>query len=129
MVDVAISIFTKYYIPVKFLKKKIVYDRFLYDTLIDLMISTGNHNLYNSMVGDFFLKLIPNNGLTIMLISNEDELRKRRDDVEQDKCLKLKIKLYKKIAKEFNILTLNAALPKYEVYHNIIKTLINDENK
>lgn len=124
-VDVVISVFTKYYIPVKILKKNIIYDRFLFDTLIDLMISTGKHKLYKSRIGDLFSKLVPVDGVTILLIGNEDELRKRRDDVKHDKCLSLKIKLYKEISEKYEISTIKTNGSEQQVHQEIKKSLMD----
>lgn len=68
--DTAIYTTTKVYIPIYLFRKKIIYDRFIYDTLVDLMVSTGNYDIYKSNIGNLFLKLIPENTSAVMLIAN-----------------------------------------------------------
>jgi len=119
LIDTLIFITNKIYIPMKLFKKTIVCDRFVYDAIVDLMISTGNYEIYKSKIGKLFLSLIPQNSRIIMLIANEEILRKRREDVMHDTTLNLKIKLYKKLADEFDILTIDAGLSIEEIQKNI----------
>ncbi len=106
-IDTLFFTIIKAYVPLKIFKKTIVCDRFVYDTLVDLMVSTRNYNIYSSIIGRLFLSLIPKNSKIIMLIADEKILRKRRDDVMHDKTLNLRIKLYKKLSEEFGILMIN----------------------
>jgi len=106
-IDTLVFTIIKVYIPLKILKRTIVCDRFVYDTIVDLMVSTRNYNVYNSIIGRLFLRLIPKGSKIIMLIADEEVLRKRRDDVMYDKTLNLRIRLYKKLAEEFDIFVIN----------------------
>jgi thymidylate kinase len=113
----------KIYIPMIIFKKCIICDRFTYDTLVDLMISTGNYSIYDSVIGKLFLSLIPPNSKIVMLITSEDFLRSRRDDVLFDKVLSLKIKLYLDIAKKFNIDIIDASLSIDKIHLELCKKL------
>lgn len=119
--DTLIFAILKVYIPIKLFKKTIICDRFVYDTLVDLMVSTGNYEIYNSIIGKLFVKLIPKNSKTIMLMADEDVLRQRRDDVREDKTLNLKIKLYRELSDEFGLPVVNAGLSVDEVYLKIVE--------
>jgi len=123
LVDTLIFTTIKIYIPIKLFKKIIVCDRFIYDTMIDLMISTGNYGMYGSGIGKLFLSLIPRNSEIIMLMVDEEILRKRREDVMYDKTLNLKIELYKKLAQEFNTPIIDAGLPVEEVQENLMRAI------
>lgn len=123
LLDTVIFTIAKVYIPIYFLRKSVVYDRFIYDTLIDLMVSTGNYDIYKSNIGNLFLKLIPENSNVLMLITDESTLRNRRDDVFYDETLSLKIKLYKNLSKKFNIPVIDASLPVEEVHNKIIEKI------
>ena len=95
-------------LPLKIRKKIILCDRFIYDTLIDLMISIKDYELIDSRISKLFLNLIPKkNSTIIMFMSNENILRSRRLNIKHDKNLNIKIKLYKKISFKYHIKLLN----------------------
>lgn len=123
LLDTFIFALAKIYIPVKIFKKTIVCDRFVYDTLVDLMTSTGNYSIYNTTIGKLFVRLIPKESKIVMLIADEDVLRKRREDIMEDKALNLKIKLYKKLTQEFNIPMIDASLSVEEVQDNLMRVI------
>ncbi len=123
--DTVIFTIVKVYIPLKVLNKNIVCDRFIYDTLIDLMVSTRNFDLYRSTTGKRFLSVLPKNSGSLMLIADENTLRDRREDIKYDMNLNLKINLYKKLAQKYKIPVINSNLPVNEVNMQILE-LINE---
>lgn len=122
-IDTLVLIIIKIYIPIKLFKKTIVCDRFVYDTIVDLMVSTRNYEIYKSKIGELFLGLIPKDSKIIMLVMDEEILKKRREDVMYDKTLNLRIKLYKKLAGEFGIPMIDASLPMEEVKKSLMRTI------
>ena len=122
-VDTFVFTIVKVYIPMKLFNKNIACDRFIYDTLIDLMISTENFDIYKSMLGKLFLRLIPENSSSLMLIADEDILKNRRADVKYDKTLNSKLRLYRKIAQQFEIPVINADLSINEVNLQIMRII------
>lgn len=123
-IDTVIFTLIKVYFPMKILGKNIACDRFIYDTLIDIMISTKDYNIYKSKLGKFFLSLIPKDCNIIMLIADEKALKGRREDVFYDKNLILKINLYEQLAKYFEIPVIKAELPVKKIQNKIFE-LIN----
>jgi len=123
LVDTFIIINIKVYFPLKFLKKRIICDRFIYDTIVDLMISTNNPNLLNTKIVGYFSRLIPKKSITFLLLSNEEILRERREDIKYDKLLKLKIDYYKILARFYNIITIKADLSIEDVQEIIANEL------
>lgn len=121
--DTLIFAIMKIYIPIKLLKKTIVCDRFIYDTIIDLELSTGENVINHSIMGRIFTKMVPKNTKTIMLIADEDVLRIRREDVLKDKTLGIKINLYRKLAQQFKIKMIEANLSIEEI-QNIFRRII-----
>lgn len=117
--DTVIFTILKVYIPIYILKKNIIYDRFVYDTLIDLMISTGNYETYRKITGKLFTKLVPKRSNIIMLLTNETALKNRREDIKHDKSLILRIKLYRQLSKIYNIKTVDASLSIDEIQNKI----------
>jgi thymidylate kinase len=99
------------YIPINLLNKHLVCDRFIYDTLVDLAISTGDFKINESITGKLLLKLLPGDSKFLVLITDEKTLQKRRYELSQDQNLKLKIQLYKTIAEEFDLPQIDASLP------------------
>jgi len=126
--DTMISTLLKMYLPVKLFKKCFIADRFVYDTLVDLMISTKNYTLYKDRIGKFFLRMVPKWSTTILLIANENELKKRRIDVLYDKTLSQKIFLYKALAEECNIPLVEADAGKEKVLKEILY-IVKHESK
>lgn len=101
-VDMVPAYFFKIFLPIK-LGYILVCDRFIYDTLVDLMIDLEDFEIYNKYPVKLFLKLIPDNNLTIFLCLDEETIRNRREDLEHDTTLNKRILAYEKISKEFNI--------------------------
>jgi len=120
--DILLFTITKIYLPL-INGKNIVCDRFVYDTIIDVMVSTNNQSFYKSKIAKMFLKLIPRKSTFIMLIADSDILRNRREDIKYDKTLDLKINYYSIVAKEFDIQYINASGSIEEV-NNILKGLL-----
>lgn len=81
----------------------IICDRFIYDTIVDLMIDLNNFNIHKEMIGKLFISLVPKNSYIILLDLEESIIRERRKDLINDKSLTMRRIAYTKIAKEFNI--------------------------
>lgn len=120
--DTMINTFFKVYIPVFIFKRNIIYDRFIYDTMVDLMVSTGIY-IGESFSGKLFLSLIPRNSISILLITDVETLRQRRDDVMYDKALEQKIDRYHKLSEKFNIPVVDANQPVENVHKEILKKI------
>ena len=122
-VDTVVFTIVKVYIPMKLFNKNIACDRFIYDTLIDLMISTENFDIYKSTLGKLFLGLIPKNSKFLMLITDEDVLKERGEDVKYDKTLNSKISLYEELAQKFKIYVIDAQLPINQIQKQIVEKI------
>jgi thymidylate kinase len=121
--DTLIFTLIKVTIPITFLNKNLACDRFIYDTLVDLMISTGNYDIYNSMIGKLFLRLIPSNAKIFMILADEKTLKSRRNDVMYDKNITLKVHLYKKISEIFKISIINGKNSSEKINFEIMRLL------
>jgi len=102
LVDVLLSSLMKVRIPL-LLGKTVVCDRFVHDSLVDLIVSTKNVALLDDIVGRLFIALVPNAKI-IMLYERMETLESRREDVKEDKNLQFRIRLYDMVASEFNVL-------------------------
>ncbi len=81
----------------------IICDRFIYDTLVDLMIDLNDFDIHKKMIGRLFISLIPKNSNIILLDLDESIIRERRKELINDKSLTVRRIAYNKISKEFNI--------------------------
>lgn len=126
--DTFIFTIIKIYIPMKASNKNLACDRFIYDTLIDLMISTKNYNIYKSTLGKLYLNLIPNDIAIFMLMTDITTLKNRRMDIMHDKFLSSKINLYRELAHNFKIPVINADLSIEKIHEELIKTLLKVNN-
>ncbi|MGI6078572.1 MAG: hypothetical protein ACOYCB_10520 [Fastidiosipilaceae bacterium] len=110
-IDTLLFMTLKVTIPIKLFGKTIVCDRFIYDTLVDLMISTKNSDILYSGVARRYVAIIPKNCLVMAFSGDEETLRSRREDIQYDKVLPQKIHYYDLICDAFSIPTIDASLP------------------
>lgn len=122
-IDTLIFIIIKIYIPRRLFKTGMVCDRFIYDTIVDLMISTGDSNIHRSKIGRLFLRLMPRNMRALMLKVNEPVLRERREDVKWDKTLNKRIEYYDRLSKDFYIPVIDASPSVEEVHEELVRKL------
>lgn len=118
-IDTLIDVFLKIYIPI-LSGKLLVCDRFIYDTLVDVMVSTKNYDFLNSKLCTMYINLIPKNAIVLMLATEESILKGRRVDVFCDKTLPLRIKLYKQVSEYFSIPFIDASLNIDEIHEQIL---------
>ena len=124
--DMLLAIIFKIYIPIKIQKKRFVCDRFIYDTLVDLMIDLKNPEFINSKVAKIFLKLIPRDCLTILLIAPYEKIKERRIDLKFDKSLRKRVEMYMKLKKKFpQIIVVDASLDIKSVHKEIWNIVVN----
>ena len=120
-VDILLSLLVKVHIPL-LLGKSVICDRFIYDTLVDLVVSTKNPELFDETIGRLFVTLIPNTK-TIMLKAQMETLRNRKEDVKEDEELEMKIRLYDKMASKFNIPKVVSDKSKGVVHNEIMQII------
>lgn len=101
-IDTLLAMIFKLYIPLKLRKKRIVCDRFVYDTLVDLSIDLGKkREVFRSRTFRAFLKLVPKECATIMLVAPVGEIKHRRLDLMYDTVLKKRVEKYHKLYSEY----------------------------
>jgi thymidylate kinase len=121
--DTLLAMMFKIYIPIKIRKKYIICDRFIYDTLVDLIVDLDNVEILDSMVGGLFLKLMPKDCSVIMLLAPYEKIKDRRVDLKYDRSLKRRIEIYNKIAEKFKIKKVDASLDIKNVHKEILSIL------
>lgn len=85
----------------------ILYDRFVLDTLADLMVSTRRLDLHKTWIGRRFLCLMPPSTKVFIIMVDELIIRQRKLDTLHDPNLSLKINIYGILAKDLNFEVLN----------------------
>lgn len=101
-IDILPLYFAKIFLPLC-LKYTIICDRFIYDTLADLMIDLNDFHIYSKIIGKLYTRLIPKNTKAIVLDLDESIIRERRGDLVGDKSLELRRRAYHRIAEVFEL--------------------------
>jgi thymidylate kinase len=122
-IDLILFFTVKLYLPTMVFRKNIVCDRIVYDTIVDLMIALKNENLYKESLGRLFIRLLPSNNTTILLLADVKTIQTRRFDLKYDDLLDLKFKYYESVAKYFNIKIIDAGQDLEKVQNDIRKYL------
>jgi thymidylate kinase len=122
-VDMIFFLTIKLYIPLVLFKKKIICDRIVYDTIVDLMISLKNENLYCQSVGKLFYRLLPSTHTTILLLAGVKTIQTRRFDLQYDDLLNTKYEYYDLVARFYNITIIDSDQPIENVQNAIRKYL------
>lgn len=92
---------------VMFLRKRpkgvVFYDRFVLDTLADLMVSTRRMDLHKKQIGMAFLRFVPSSTAIFVVDVDEEIIRIRKKDTLHDPNLALKIRVYRILANDLGL--------------------------
>jgi len=121
LVDTLIAIMIKVY-PKVALGSTVVCDRFVYDTLVDLIISTNDTKVLRYFTTRLFLSLASKSKAVVM-IADPEALKARREDVLHDRNLNLRMELYKSLSIRFGLPVVWASGSICEVHDVLLKTL------
>jgi len=103
LLDATICTAMRVYFPL-LLGFTVICDRFVYDILVDLMVALRRDDGYHSTrVGRLFLSLLPRGTKAILLDLDVDCIRERRDDLKGDSTLRLRRRIYLRLAKDRGI--------------------------
>ncbi|MBX0297776.1 hypothetical protein [Haloarcula nitratireducens] len=103
--------------------RTLVCDRFVYDIVVSVMLSIDDDEFYRTFVGDLFLRLIPDRSCTILLTTDAEYLRPRRDDVRSDETLPRMVELYDELADYNGIQRIDATKPSEQIHEEIVDRL------
>lgn len=99
-IDLKIALFFK---DRNHLRDFVFYDRYILDTLADLIVSTNQFSLHKKWIGKRFLDLMPPDLKCFVVSVDEANVRNRKVDTRYDPKLASKIKTYKILAEDLNI--------------------------
>lgn len=126
--DTLLAMMFKIYIPLKLQKKRIVCDRFVYDTLVDLAMDLNNPSFITSKITKMFLRLVPKESKVVLLIAPYEKIKWRREDLRFDGSLEKRIQIYLELGQKFpQVMEVNASLGIPDVHRRIIRMVIEDE--
>lgn len=80
-----------------------LYDRYILDTLADLMVDTHRLDLHKKSIGKAFLSLLPEKKSVFFIDVDEDIIRKRKSDTLHDPNISVKIEVYKILARDLGL--------------------------
>lgn len=126
--DTLLFIVPRIYFYMYFTNSVVVCDRFIYDSLVNVMISVRDYTLHSSRLGRMFLRMIPAGTKTVLLLADSEVLRNRRADVEYDRTLELKVDLYKRLADAYDIPIIDASKSIDSITKEIIATVDDSSN-
>ena len=89
----------------------VICDRFAYDALVDLMLAVDDDRLFTRAVGRLFLRLVPKNGLVLVLDADEAALRERKADLTHDYRLTRQREFYLRLARHLGLRVINTVGP------------------
>lgn len=122
LVDLIIWIIWQVYIPI-WRGSVVICDRFIHDILVDTMIDINNLRLYNALVGQLILKLIPSFSMVVMLDISEATASQRKNDITHLEYLVVRRRLYHEIAFYLKIPIINTDKP-FNLVHKDLREIV-----
>jgi hypothetical protein len=116
----------KWYFVSKFRIKNADYvllDRFVLDTLVDIMVSTKRFDLYKTRIGSSFLNMLPKTAVTMLFIASPQTIRKRKLDTAYDGNLELKVKLFNNLGRILGIHIIDNDRPYLQVKIEVLQLI------
>ena len=120
LADLLIIVLLKVYVPV-WQHKIVVCDRFVHDTLVEVMTDINDKKLINKTVGKLFLSLKPSFAFVVRLDASSQTAYSRKTDVPKISFLSLRKENYDNVAKEMKIPTINTESAFELVHQSIMK--------
>lgn len=97
-------------------------DRYIYDVIVEIMVSTRNYNFCETIIGELFFRL-SNASRIYYLEINEIEAFKRKNDIPDIEFLRIRKEMYNIVMSKLLIISINANDPLDVVHENIKKSL------
>lgn len=110
-------------IPLWLSSKTIICDRYVYDIVVDMSISTGKNQIKKGIINKLLFAQIPSICKTFILLGDEKLLKSRRNDVLVDKTINKKIIFYEFIASQYPMVIVSARLSIPEMSDFIFKAV------
>ena len=120
LIDLSVLVFIRVYLPV-WQGTMVVCDRFVPDTLVEVMTDTDDPKLASKTAGKMFLALKPSFASIIRLDASSQTAFYRKNDVPDVSILRVKRCNYEVVSKQFNLRTVKTENSFEVVHRNIMK--------
>jgi thymidylate kinase len=120
--DLTLLVLSRVYLPVQ-RGSTVVCDRFIYDTLAELMADNADPALHEKIVGKAILSLKPKTAIVLRLNVSSKTAFERRNDVPDERFLKIRRDNYETLSRDLNLTTVNAEQPFDFVHAEILQQL------
>ena len=120
--DLAALVLLRVYVPV-WRGITVVCDRFVYDTLVELMADTNDGELYRKTVGKLVLGLKPTFAVVVRLNVEAQTAFNRKNDVPHVRFLRVRRENYETLSRQLNLATVNAEQPFDLVHQKIMERI------
>jgi thymidylate kinase len=105
------------------LGKVIVCERYAVDMAADLSLALGDPDFHRKLPGRLFYDLLPKDSYIFILDLDYKTLRMRRADLQLDRKLKHRLKIFRRLAADWNLRVVSAKEPVEMVQAQIFKYL------
>ncbi len=122
LLDLTVLVLSRVYVPV-WRGATVVCDRFVYDTLAELMADNQDPKLHKKLVGKAILSLKPASAIVVRLNVFSQTAFERRDDVPDERFLRIRRENYETLSRDLNLPTINAERPFEQVHADITNLL------
>lgn len=102
----------------------VLLDRFVLDTLVDIMVSTKRLNLHETRIGSLFLNMLPKTAVTMLFIASPQIIRKRKLDTVYDGNLELKVRLFNDLGRILGIHIIDNDRPYLQVRTEVLQLIV-----
>lgn len=110
-----------------FLRRNVIwlFDRYIYDAVVDLMVATGDQSFHKRLVSRLFLPIFPKPDVTILLDVDMETALRRKEHQESHTLgyLQKRRFLYLKLVEELSIPIVSATEPFNEVHRSLVKAI------
>ena len=123
-VDTVIAYCFKIFIPMKFLGRYIVCDRFVHDVLVDFIMESKDFDLHNKAIRRLLFSLVPKDAKVLLAKTDLRTILERKPDVLlYDKDFEMRFQEYNRLAQLYDLEVVDNNRTKDEVFADIKQRL------
>ena len=120
--DLTVLVFSRVYVPV-WRGKAVVCDRFVHDTLAEVMTDIGDSTLLNKTAGKMYLSLKPSFASVVRLDVSAQTAFSRKNDVPDVRFLRVRRENYNVLSTQLNLQIVDAEQPFETVHQKLMQEL------
>ena len=120
--DAAWAALRKIYLPL-WKGETIVCERFVFDMLVDLAVAFDDATLHQRLPGRLYRYLLPKDSKVVVLDLDGQTIRQRRADLQSDKRLDRRLKMFRTLSNDLSLTLLSNKRPIEEVNEQLIRIM------